>query len=144
MILERLADTTDANKAFSEWYRQNNWRYSVPLEELLTEENMGFQPAPFVDFFASKNIGLIITPKGYTSYVIAKRFMSSEDKQMVDEGFHLLISDIEYGWINFKSDIEIPEKYSKSPATIITYITELAIADTMRLLQNKPNGFGND
>jgi hypothetical protein len=144
MLLERLSNTPDANRQFSEWYRRNNWRYNLPLEELLSEENMGFQSAPFIDFLASKNIGTIVTPKGYTLYIIKKEFMSERDKEMVDEGFHLLICDTGYGWISFEANVEIPEKYSKSPATIINYITELAVASAMQLLQNKPDGFGKE
>lgn len=130
-MIKRLKECGKANKLFVEYYKANKWHYHIPLNDLLSDKYVRYQPGVFLDFIANMNIGILVTPKGFCLYIIDTSQLDEDTERAKD----ILFSVEENGWYNIAYvDIKIPPGLKKSNKmdAIIAYVRIEAIIEAMK------------
>lgn len=136
-LVDLLNDTVHANELFSQWFRENNWRYqNMKVLDLLKEGCMGFQIAAFTDFLASNNIGIIVKRDQYYLHIINNDVMYDIDKRA-----EFLYKPEEDGtiWLYYKT-VNFNNWIAKNPGLVTFYTTIFAIAAGMWYINNFKRG----
>lgn len=112
-MIKRLSKYGVANRAFVNYYESNGWQLPIPLKELLSDKYIRYQYQIFVDFIATKNLGIMVTPVGFTVYVLKPDLLPEEVIKAKDILFLGVNEDTSWYLIAHK-DVELPDGLKES------------------------------
>ena len=137
-MLKRLSKYGVANKLFVEYYKQASWQFPIALSDLLSDKYVRHQASAFTDFIASMNIGMLITPVGFTLYVIRPDLMDEYTLAAKD----IIFVPTETGWYNIANvDVRPPDGLIESGKTdaLLAYVRNEAIVYAMEHINTITN-----
>lgn len=135
-MIDKLRSCPIANRKFALYYKANEWQLGIPLKEFLSHKFVRYQQQIFIDFIATQNIGILISPKGFIIYVLDPSRLDENDIKASDWLF--LESNHETGWYVIASIDVKPLPTDKLDALLANVRSE-AIIYTMNYLNNNKN-----